>query len=74
MSEFKLQITKAKNAGLFILRKGKRRKKERKGKKFRVGPETIVQGEGDKDLETVPYRFVYLNHFFLHLNINHLRY
>ena len=54
MSEFKLQITtKAKNAGLFILRKGKRRvrKRERKRKEFRVGPETIVQGEGDKDLE-----------------------
>ena len=67
MSEFKLQITtKAKNVHLFILRKGKRRarKSERKGKKFRVGPETIVQGEGDKDLETIPYRFVYLNHFF----------
>jgi len=67
MSEFKLQITtKAKNPSLFILRKGKRRvrKRKRKGKKFRVVPETIVQGEEDKDLETVPYRFVYLNHFF----------
>jgi len=36
----------------------------KEGEEFRVGLETIVQGEGDKDLETVPYRFVYLNHFF----------
>ena len=45
MSEFKLQkTTKAKNAGLFILRKGKRRvrKRGKEGEKFRVEPETIV--------------------------------
>jgi len=34
------------------------------GEEFKVGLETIVQGEGGRGLETFPYRFVYLSHFF----------
>ena len=46
MSEFKLQITtKAKNAGLFILRKGKRRarKRKRKGKSLEWGQRLLFK-------------------------------